>query len=127
MPAARVRRAWPSGLLIGRSMHVGDLTSGADGADVVMFGTVFPSTSKGPDAPVAGVAALAAWTRQPGMVPVVAVGGVDVNRCATIREAGACGVAGIDLFVRAWQQGPKSLASLVAEIHAVFGDGERAE
>ena len=100
MPATRVRRAWPSGLLIGRSMHVGDLPSGAEGTDVVMFGTVFPSVSKGPDAPVAGLTALATWTRQPGMVSVVAVGGVDVDRCALIREAGACGVAGIDLFIR---------------------------
>ena len=127
MPASRVRRAWPSALLIGRSMHVGDAPSEADGADVVMFGTVFPSVTKGPDAPVVGVSALADWTRQPGMVPVVAVGGIDPARCVSVRQAGACGVAGIDLFIRAWQRGAAPLASLVTEIHAVFRDGERAE
>ncbi len=127
MPAMRVRRTWPSALLIGRSMHVGDVPSEADGADLVMFGTVFPSPSKGAGATVVGVSALADWTRHVGMPPVVAVGGIDLGRCVSVRDAGACGVAGIDLFIRAWQQGAASLASLVTEIHAVFRDGERAE
>ena len=95
MPSVRVRQVWPSGLLIGRSMHVGDAGDDATGSDMVMFGTVFPSVSKAPDAPVAGVAALAAWVAQPAMPPVVAVGGIDVGRCEVVRRAGACGVAGI--------------------------------
>jgi thiamine monophosphate synthase len=61
------------------------------------------------------------------MAPVVAVGGIGVERCAAVRDAGACGIAGIDLFVRAWQQGPSALAAVVREIHAVFRDRERAE
>lgn len=127
MAAARVRQVWPSGLLIGRSMHVGDEPAAADAVDMVMFGTVFPSASKDAGAPVAGIAALADWIRQPGMAPVVAVGGIDVDRCPAVQQAGACGVAGIDLFVRAWQRGAVPLAALVADIHAVFRDGERAE
>ena len=127
MPAARVRRVWPTELLIGRSVHVGDDVTMAEGADVVLFGTVFPSMSKGPAAPVAGVSALAAWARRPGMVPVVAVGGIDLDRCASVHETGAAGVAGIDVFARAWHQGASSLASMVREIHAVFRDRERAE
>lgn len=127
MPAIRVRRTWPSALLIGRSMHAGDVPSDAEGADLVMFGTVFPSASKGAGARVVGVSALAEWTRHAGMPPVVAVGGIDTGRCESVRAAGACGVAGIDLFVRAWQQGAAPLASLVTEIHAVFRDWERAE
>jgi thiamine-phosphate pyrophosphorylase len=127
MPAWRVRRAWPSGLLIGRSVHVGDAAAAGDGADVALFGTVFPSASKDPNAPVAGLSGLADWTGQATGLPVVAIGGIDVDGCAPVREAGACGVAGIDLFIRAWQRGAAPLASLVAEIHAVFRDGERAE
>ena len=107
-------------------MHAGDAREDATAVDLVMFGTVFPSASKGPDAPVAGVSALAEWTQQAGMAPVVAVGGITVDRCESVRRAGASGVAGIELFVRAWQQGAASLASLVTEIHAVFRDGERA-
>ena len=124
---SRVRRVWPSGLLIGRSVHVGDAGVGGEGADVVMFGTVFPSVSKAPDAPVAGCRRWPTGRGGPAMVPVVAVGGIDLDRCAVVREAGACGVAGIDLFARAWQQGAASLASVVREIHAVFRDRERAE
>jgi thiamine-phosphate pyrophosphorylase len=127
IPAGRVRGHWPSSLLIGRSMHEGDEPSDADGADLVMFGTVFPSPSKGAGARAVGVAALARCTGHAGMPPVVAVGGIDASRCPSVRAAGACGVAGIDLFVRAWEQGALSLASLVTDIHAVFRDGERAE
>lgn len=127
MPASRVRRVWPSGLLIGRSMHVGDDRAAVESADLLVFGTVFRSASKDASAPVAGLAALADWARHPGVAPVVAIGGMDVGRCAAVHEAGACGIAGIDLFVRAFGQGPASLAAVVQEIHAVFRDRERAE
>ena len=92
-----------------------------------MFGTVFPSVSKGAGSPVVGASALAEWTRQAGMPPVVAVGGIDVDRCASVRDAGACGVAGIDLFIRAWSRGRRRWRRWSTEIHAVFRDGERAE
>ena len=127
MPVSRVRVAWPSRLLIGRSVHPGDDDANAVGADMVMFGMVFPSGSKAPDTPVAGVVALASWTSRPGMAPVVAVGGIGVDECAAVRAAGACGIAGIGLFARAWQQGPSALSAVVREVHAVFRDREWAE
>ncbi len=128
MPAARVRAAWPSGLVIGRSVHVGDDSEVAHGADYVLFGTVFRSVSKAASAPVAGLAALRGWARQAGLPPVLAVGGIDdPSRCEAVREAGACGIAGIDLFIRAFRQGPASLAAVVGEVHAVFRDQGRAE
>ena len=127
MPVRRVRLAWPTRLLIGRSVHIGDVDADVDGADMVMFGMVFPSGSKAPDTPVAGLPALAGWADRPGMAPVVAVGGIGVERCAAVRDAGASGIAGIDLFVRAWQQGPSALAAVVREVHAVFRNRERAE
>lgn len=127
MAVQRVRSAWPARLLIGRSVHIGDDVSDAAMADMVMFGMVFPSGSKGPDAPVAGLGALAAWSGQPRMAPVVAVGGIGVEHCAAVRDAGACGIAAIGLFTRAWQEGPSALAAVVREVHAVFRDRERAE
>jgi thiamine-phosphate pyrophosphorylase len=127
MPVGRVRLAWPAGLLIGRSVHAGDDDADAADADMVMFGMVFPSASKAPDAPVAGLPALANWAQRPDMAPVVAIGGIDVDRCAAVHASGACGIAGIDLFVRALQQGPSALAAVVREVHAVFQDRERAE
>jgi len=127
MAVRRVRSAWPAGLLIGRSVHVGDEMADAAAADMVMFGMVFASGSKAPDAPVAGLSALAAWAGSPGMAPVVAIGGIDVDRCVAVRNAGACGVAGIGLFTQAWLQGPSALAEVVREVHAVFPDRERAQ
>ncbi|MCC6163395.1 MAG: thiamine phosphate synthase [Acidobacteria bacterium] len=127
MPAARVRAAWPTGLRIGRSVHGSDQATVADGVDVALFGTVVPSVSKGGDAVIAGVAALAAWVGIAGATPVVAIGGIDVERCAAVRAAGACGVAGIDVFVRAWEQGGAALAALVREMHAVLGERERTQ
>jgi thiamine-phosphate pyrophosphorylase len=127
MPVRRVRLAWPERLLIGRSVHLGDDQADAAEADMVMFGMVFPSASKAPGAPAAGLPALAAWSARPGMSPVVAVGGIEVDRCAAVREAGACGVAAIELFAGAWHQGPSVLAAVVREVHEVFGDRERPE
>ncbi len=127
MPASRVRRVLPGAMLVGQSVHVGDEAAVLEGVDVAVFGTVFPSTSKGGDAPVAGLDGLANWTRLAEGTPVIAVGGMDLERCASVRRAGACGVAAIDLFIRAWQMGEAPLTSLVQEIHTVFREGERAE
>ena len=127
MPVRRVRSAWPAGMLVSRSVHLGDDEADAAAADMVMFGMVFPSGSKAPDAPVAGLAALASWSCWPGMAPVVAVGGIGVDQCEAVRDAGACGVAGIGLFARAWHQGPSALAAVVRDLHAVFRDRERPE
>ena len=127
MPAGRLRAVQPAGRLIGRSVHAADDAAVAEGTDYVLFGTVFPSGSKPPGAPVAGLAALATWVSRAGASPVVAVGGVDLARCEAVRQAGACGVAGIDLFASAYARGGAALAAMVRDIHAVFGDGERAE
>ena len=61
-PADDVRRIVPREFLIGRSVHGEDEAAdvAASGAcDYLMFGTVFPSRSKPPDHPVAGVETLA--------------------------------------------------------------------
>lgn len=126
MPAPRLRRVQPAGALIGRSVHVDDEPGVAAGTDYVLFGMVFPSASKAPGTPPAGVAALARWTAR-ATGAVMAVGGVDLTRCAEVRQAGACGVAGIDLFASAYARGDDTLARTVRDIHAVFGDEGRTE
>jgi thiamine-phosphate pyrophosphorylase len=128
MPVARLRALSPAhGRIIGRSVHVDDDAALAAGADYVLFGTVFASVSKGSGAPVAGLAPLAAWAARPGAPPVLGVGGIDVARCEAVRQAGAVGIAGIDLFARAYACGPAALTATVEAIHDVFRDGERAE
>jgi thiamine-phosphate pyrophosphorylase len=122
--AGRLREAWPSRQTIGRSVHRGDGPEAAAAVDYVVFGTVFASASKGPDAPLAGLPALAAWAAT-SPVPVLAVGGIDLDRCAAVRRAGAAGIAAIDLFARAYAAGADRLAATVREVHAVFNDGEQ--
>lgn len=126
MHPSRVRRVSAPGLLIGRSVHLGDAPADTADADVALFGSVFRSVSKPAGAPVAGLRGLARMARQPGMPPVLAVGGITRARCEAVREAGARGVAAIDLFVLAFDAGPATLAATVREIHEVFAEGERS-
>ncbi len=99
IPTALVRRYVPAGFLVGRSVHSVDeaRAAEADGADYVIFGTVFPSGSKPPGHRTAGLDALAG-VAQAVQVPVLAIGGISLNTVAAAAEAGAAGVAAIGLF-----------------------------
>ena len=98
-PPARLRPAMPAGFLIGRSVH--DLNEGVrvaldGGVDYLLFGTVFPTSSK-PGRVAAGLDQLAAMV---GAVPlpVLAVGGVTSDRASRIAATGAAGLAAIEMF-----------------------------
>jgi thiamine-phosphate pyrophosphorylase len=99
IPTALVRRDVPAAFLVGRSVHTVDeaRTAAAEGADYLIFGTVFPSGSKPRGHRTAGLEALAAVT-QAVQVPVLAIGGISLNTVAAAAEAGAAGVAAIGLF-----------------------------
>lgn len=99
IPTALVRRHVPAGFLVGRSVHTVDEAQAAEaeGADYLIFGTVFASGSKPPGHRTAGLDALAAVTRAVA-VPVLAVGGISLNTAAAAAAAGAAGVAAIGLF-----------------------------
>jgi thiamine-phosphate pyrophosphorylase len=95
----RVRAIVPSGFLVGRSVHSTEEAVGAaaEGCDYVVFGTVFESAGKPAGHAVAGIDALSrvcAAVR----VPVLAIGGVTVDRVPDVVRAGAAGVAAIGLF-----------------------------
>jgi len=84
--------------LVGRSVHSVEAARRAEieGADYVIFGPVWASTTH-PDVAPAGVEALsrvAAALR----VPVLAIGGVTQDRIAECHAAGAAGYAAIRLF-----------------------------
>lgn len=99
MPAARVRAAAPPGFLIGRSVHAAEeaRTVSADGAlDYLIYGTVFATGSK-PGVAAAGTAELAAVCAA-APVPVLAIGGITVERLGEVAAAGADGFAAIGLF-----------------------------
>jgi thiamine-phosphate pyrophosphorylase len=98
--APTVRALLPKGALIGRSVHSAGEASGiarGGGVDYLVFGTLHPTASKEAVHPVATLAELSAACRV--AVPVLAIGGMTVERAAAAARAGAAGVAGIGLFV----------------------------
>ena len=110
---ADVRRLLSPDHIVGRSVHSEEEAASiedAGGCDYLFFGTVFPSSSKPEDHPIAGVEALA---RVCGSVtlPVVAIGGITLTTAPRVVDAGAAGVAAINLFATA-RDLPETIHSL---------------
>lgn len=99
-PLVRVRPLGPAGWTLGRSVHSVAEVLADPAADYLIFGTVFPSASKGPGVPGQGLGALTAAVRA-SSVPVLAIGGIDPLRAGQCLAAGAAGVAAIGLFLPA--------------------------
>jgi thiazole tautomerase (transcriptional regulator TenI) len=120
-PAARVRRIVPQGFIVGRSVHdAGEVTRVAadGGVDYLIFGTVFPTSSK-PGVVAAGVSSLrAAIDAAP--VPVLAIGGVTLERLGGIAAAGAAGFAAIGLFTEPGGDLPARLQNVVRQAAVAF-------
>jgi thiamine-phosphate pyrophosphorylase len=127
-PAARVRRWAPPGFLIGRSVHSAAeavAVTQAGGTDYLILGTVFPSQSKPDGHPTIGVAEVARAVRQIEQ-PVLAIGGVTLERAAALAEAGAAGVAAIGLFDpphAGGEETAKSLAEIGRFLRILFDTG----
>ena len=98
IPPARAREMTAPGFLIGRSVRsAAEALGAAPYVDYLIAGTVFPSASKpglrehlGAD----GLAAIAASVA----VPVLAIGGMSMDRIEAVAASGAAGVAAIGLF-----------------------------
>jgi thiamine-phosphate pyrophosphorylase len=119
VPASRVRAIVPRDFLIGRSIHSPAEAMAAEedgGCDYLMFGTVFPSSSKPFGHPVAGVGLLSDVCSAVSL-PVVAIGGIDGARAADAARAGARGVAGIEMFAEADEP---ALAAAIARMRGAF-------
>jgi thiamine-phosphate diphosphorylase len=116
-PAASVRPIVPSGFLIGRSVHSveeAEAVAAAGGCDYLLFGTVYPSPSKPSDHPVAGLEGLSAVCHRVTL-PVLAIGGITVERVPAVAATGAAGVAAISLFATS----PDVAADAAALRHAL--------
>lgn len=92
LPAADGRRLAP-GLVVGVSTHSVEQArrAQADGADYVALGSIFPTGSK-PGFELVGPEALRR-ARPHVTVPLLAIGGITVERVAAVLGAGADGVA----------------------------------
>jgi thiamine-phosphate pyrophosphorylase len=98
LPVAGARRLLGAGRLVGRSVHSVETAARAEmeGADYVVFGSVFASASH-PDQAVAGLAALQRVATAVA-IPVLAIGGVGAGRVEACLAAGAAGFAAIRYF-----------------------------
>ena len=107
MPAPAVRSLLPEGAIVGRSVHRAGEASAVsrEGAvDYLVFGTLFETASKPAEHPLGTLDDLAAACRAgeqgaTGRVPVLAIGGMTVERAALAARAGAAGLAAIGLFI----------------------------
>lgn len=115
--APAVRRHSPPGFVVGRSVHGRDeavLVADAGGCDYLLFGTVFPSMSKPEGHSAQGVAALREVCASVRL-PVLAIGGISVERAPEVSAAGAAGVAAIGLFA-----GTESVARTIEALRRAF-------
>lgn len=90
----------PHWLLTG-AVHSVDAAGRTRDLDGLVLSPVFPAGGSSSQRPALGPAALAEACRLSG-TPVYALGGIDADRAETLVDSGACGIAGIDAFARAF-------------------------
>ncbi len=97
---ARVRPMTPPGFLLGRSIHTVEEARAVEAeqsADYLIAGSVFRSPSKPNQTRLLGTDGLSAVVRAVTM-PVLAIGGIDLDTIASVARTGASGFAAIRLF-----------------------------
>lgn len=94
LPVSSARRLLGPDRLIGISTHSIEEIRRAnqDGADYIVFGPIFDTPSKRSFGPPLGLDLLAAVCRE-STVPILAIGGITLERVRDVRRAGAHGVA----------------------------------
>ena len=99
MPVQVVRRLAPRPFVIGVSCHsLGEaMAAESGGADYLVLGPIFETPSKLGYGPPLGLEMLRSVTSRI-RIPVLALGGITVERIRPCREAGASGIAGIRIF-----------------------------
>ena len=112
--AADVRRIAPSSFLIGRSVHGLEEAVHAGPVDYLIAGPVFLTPSKPSEDRRLGLDGLRAIVTAV-RVPVLAIGGITLDRLGEVAAAGAAGVAAIGLFVESSELGP-----VLERIHSRF-------
>ena len=107
---AAIRRA---GLTLGLSSHDEAELDNAlrHDPDYVALGPIYPTTLKVMSVPPQGLAPIARWKKRLGKIPLVAIGGITLERAPAVYAAGADSIAVVsdvtqnkapDARVRAW-------------------------
>jgi len=99
LPPEAVRRIVPKGFLVGVSCHSLREAKAAQAAaaDYIVFGPVFETASKRQYGPPVGLAQLRDAAAKIS-IPVLALGGITLERVKPCLDAGASGIAGISIF-----------------------------
>ncbi|MDE0261058.1 MAG: thiamine phosphate synthase [Bryobacterales bacterium] len=94
-----LRPVVPSGFLIAVSAHTVKEVCRAEreGADLAVFGPVFPTRSKPGQIEIPGLDGLRGAC-EASSLPVAALGGITAARIGACEDAGAAGIAGISMF-----------------------------
>lgn len=121
MPVQAVRRCAPDGFLVGVSCHSLEEARAAElgGADYIVLGPIFATRSKlsyGPPLGLGKLREVAARVK----IPLLALGGITVERARPCLTAGATGIAGISIF-----QNCESLRARVHELRAEISSARR--
>ena len=116
MPVQVVRRIAPRAFVLGVSCHSLSEAMAAEsgGADYLVLGPVFETPSKLRYGPPLGLETLRKTAAQI-TIPVLALGGITVERVRPCLEAGASGIAGIRIF-----QDCDSVQERVRELRALL-------
>jgi thiamine-phosphate pyrophosphorylase len=124
LPVGEVRRVAPN-LQVGVSTHDLDQleTALAEAPDYVALGPVYATTSKLHPDPVVGLEllAVAADRARSRSCPLVAIGGIDVDRATAIAEVGAVGAVIGGLLP---EEGLAGVARRAAQLHRLLGGRE---
>jgi len=107
------RKTFGENFLIGSSTHsLAEARAAKDGgADFIVFGPVFATTSKEEYGPRVGIEQVARVASELQPFPILALGGLNRDNAGECLRAGASGVAGISLF-----QEPERFAELVRKL-----------
>jgi thiamine-phosphate pyrophosphorylase len=119
-----IKKTFGTKFLVGVSTHsLAEAQSACkQGANFAVFGPIFPSPAKEKYGPPLGLGQLRDAARELASFPLIALGGISLERANECLRAGASGIAGISLFSQ-----PADLA-MTAETIKDFAqaDGRRA-
>ena len=121
VPVAQARRIVGPDMLIGRSVHSvgGAVEAESSGADFLIAGTIFSSTSH-PDGLAQGTSFLRALCSGVS-IPVLAIGGITTQNVGDVMEAGCSGAAVISAISEAEDPGSaaRTLLNEMARVSAI--------
>jgi thiamine-phosphate pyrophosphorylase len=122
LPVRDIRRLVHPGFLIGRSADDPEVArqAVADGADYIGCGTVYPTATKADAGDVIGLAGLSR-VAEAVPVPVVAIGGITVDRAPDVPATGAAGVAVVGAVMGAPDPAAATRRLLVAVVEGGAG------